>query len=122
GAIASCVAHDSHNIIAIGTNDDDLAKAINLIIENKGGVSLCFGEKNSIVSLPVAGIMSNQDAYKIAQEYEKIDAEAKELGCRLKAPYMTLSFCALLVIPALKLSDKGLFDARSFEFVSSTLD
>lgn len=122
GAIASCVAHDSHNIIAIGTNDYDLAEAINLIIEHKGGVSLSCADKKQIVALPVAGIMSNQNAYVIAEEYEKIDAEAKELGCTLQAPFMTLSFCALLVIPALKLSDKGLFDARRFEFVSPTVE
>jgi adenine deaminase len=121
GSIASCVAHDSHNIIALGTNDVDLAAAINLIIEHKGGVSLSCAEKKLIVALPVAGIMSNKDAYAIAEDYEKIDGEAKQLGCTLQAPFMTLSFCALLVIPALKLSDKGLFDARKFEFVDSSL-
>lgn len=118
GAIASCVAHDSHNIIVVGTNDEDMAKAVNLIIENKGGVSLAYEGHQQIVALPVAGIMSHLDAYEIADLYENIDAEAKKLGSTLKAPYMTLSFCALLVIPELKLSDKGLFDGKEFKFVS----
>lgn len=118
GAIASCVAHDSHNIIAVGTDNEALARAINLIIENKGGVSLASGENEKVVALPVAGIMSHLDAYEIADAYEQIDIEAKKLGSTLKAPYMTLSFCALLVIPELKLSDKGLFDGREFKFVS----
>lgn len=118
GAIASCVAHDSHNIIVVGTNDADMAKAVNLIIENKGGVSLAYEGHQQIVALPVAGIMSHLDAYEIADLYENIDAEAKKLGSTLKAPYMTLSFCALLVIPELKLSDKGLFDGKEFKFVS----
>ncbi|MGV3632438.1 MAG: adenine deaminase [Bacteroidota bacterium] len=117
GAIASCVAHDSHNIIAVGTDDESLLNAINLIIEHKGGVSLASDKKQHIVALPVAGIMSHLDAYEIAGAYDKIDKEAKELGSRLKAPFMTLSFCALLVIPELKLSDKGLFDGKEFKFV-----
>ncbi|MES2589991.1 MAG: adenine deaminase [Bacteroidota bacterium] len=118
GAIASCVAHDSHNIIAVGVDDEALVKAINLIIMEKGGVSLSSDEMAMVVSLPVAGIMSHKDAYVIADEYSRIDAEAKRLGSTLNAPYMTLSFCALLVIPELKLSDKGLFDGKDFKFVS----
>lgn len=118
GAIASCVAHDSHNIIAVGTDNEALVRAINLIIENKGGVSLAAGETEKVVALPVAGIMSHLDAYEIAEAYDNIDQEAKKLGSTLKAPYMTLSFCALLVIPELKLSDKGLFDGKEFKFVS----
>jgi adenine deaminase len=118
GAIASCVAHDSHNIIAVGVDDLSIVKAINLIIKEKGGVSLATLHEEEIVALPVAGIMSNLDAYLVAEEYEKIDGKAKKLGCTLKAPYMTLSFCALLVIPELKLSDKGLFNGLSFEFTS----
>ena len=117
GAIASCVAHDSHNIIAVGVDDEALVKAINLIIEEKGGVSLSSDEMKMVVSLPVAGIMSHKDAYIIADEYSRIDSEAKRLGSTLNAPYMTLSFCALLVIPELKLSDKGLFDGKDFKFV-----
>ncbi len=117
GAIASCVAHDCHNIVAVGTNDEDLCAAINLIIKEKGGVSLADKEKQLILALPVAGIMSNKDAYEIAGLYTQIDLEAKALGSKLRAPYMSLSFMALLVIPHLKLSDKGLFDANLFEFV-----
>jgi adenine deaminase len=116
GAIASCVAHDSHNIIAVGTNDKDITEAINLIIKSRGGVSLVNGEERKIVSLPVAGIMSTIDGYEVANLYEAIDVRAKELGATLSAPFMTLSFCALLVIPKLKLSDKGLFDGESFAF------
>ncbi|MBI2259341.1 MAG: adenine deaminase [Flavobacteriia bacterium] len=117
GAIASCVAHDSHNIIAVGCNDEDLKNAINLIINAKGGVSLADKDKQLCVELPVGGIMSNKDAYLIADEYENIDIEAKNCGCTLNSPFMTLSFCALLVIPELKLSDKGLFDGNSFQFI-----
>lgn len=118
GAIASCVAHDSHNIIAVGVDDTSIIDAVNLIIQKKGGVSLSNGSNRQVVSLPIAGIMSNLDAYEVADAYEKIDLEAKKLGATLKAPYMTLSFCALLVIPELKLSDKGLFDGKDFKFVS----
>jgi adenine deaminase len=118
GAIASCVAHDSHNIIAVGTNDEDLCAAINTIIEEKGGVSLANDSERMSVALPVAGIMSHLDGYQVADAYEKLDLRAKELGATLAAPYMTLSFCALLVIPKLKLSDKGLFDGEEFCFTS----
>ena len=116
GAIASTVAHDSHNIVAVGVDDTDIAKAINLLVNEKGGVSIVNGNDNSVLPLPVAGIMSNKDAYKVASDYEMIDKKAKELGSKLNAPYMTLSFMALLVIPELKLSDKGLFDGTKFEF------
>lgn len=117
GAFASCVAHDSHNIVAVGTNDEDLTNAINLIIQHKGGISLACGKKREILPLPVAGIMSNKDAYEIAKQYEHMDEQVKQLGSTLSAPYMTLSFCALLVIPSLKISDLGLFDVERFEFV-----
>ncbi|CAG5082923.1 adenine deaminase [Parvicella tangerina] len=117
GAIASCVAHDSHNIIAVGTNDNDLTNAINLIIHERGGISLAHGAEKHVVGLPIAGIMTDQDGYEIGREYEILDQRAKELGATLSAPYMTLSFCALLVIPKIKLSDKGLFDGEKFEFV-----
>lgn len=117
GAIASSVAHDSHNIVAVGTNDNDLAEAINLVIEAKGGVSLANKEERVVLALPVAGLMSNQDGYQVAKEYTHIDKAAKKLGFTLEAPYMTLSFMALLVIPHLKLSDKGLFDGDIFSFV-----
>ena len=122
GAIASCVAHDSHNIIAVGTNDDDICNAVNLIIKARGGVSLAHGNDQKVVELPVAGIMSAKDGYVVADEYEAIDKAAKELGSTLSAPYMTLSFCALLVIPQLKLSDKGLFDGGTFKFTNLYCD
>lgn len=118
GAIASTVAHDSHNIIAIGVDDEDIVKAVNLLIESKGGIS-CISENESFhLPLPVAGIMSNDDAYKVAHDYDRINKKAKSLGGHLHAPFMTLSFMALLVIPALKLSDKGLFDGNKFAFTS----
>ena len=116
GALASCVAHDSHNIIAVGVSDTDIVKAINLVIKHKGGVSLANQIEELVLPLPVAGIMSEKDGYDVANAYEKLDARSKELGVKLEAPYMTMSFCALLVIPELKLSDKGLFDGNTFEF------
>ena len=116
GAIASTVAHDSHNIIAVGTNDKDMVRAVNLLIEAKGGISLVDGEKEMLLPLPVAGLMSNDNGYKVAEAYAEMSEAAKELGSKLNAPYMTLSFMALLVIPELKLSDKGLFDGERFEF------
>jgi len=116
GALASCVAHDSHNIIAVGVSDEDIVKAINLVVAHKGGVSLANGTEELVLPLPVAGIMSEKDGYEVANAYEKLDLRSKELGVKLQAPYMTMSFCALLVIPELKLSDKGLFDGNTFEF------
>jgi adenine deaminase len=118
GAIASCVAHDCHNIVVVGTNDEDMCKAVNLIIENKGGISLSHGKDHMNIPLPIAGIMTNKNGYEIANEYIAIDKKAKELGTTLRAPFMTLSFMALLVIPKLKLSDKGLFDGETFQFTN----
>ncbi len=117
GAIASSVAHDSHNIVAVGCNDETLVKAINLIIQAKGGVS-CVDDngKEKIVALPVAGLMSADDGYTVAAAYTEIDKMAKVLGSKLSAPFMTLSFMALLVIPHIKLSDKGLFNGDDFSF------
>lgn len=117
GAIAGSVAHDSHNIVAVGTNDEDLCAAINLVIDTKGGVSLADGEMRNVLPLPVAGIMTDADAYEVAEAYARIDAQAKALGSPLAAPYMTLSFMALLVIPHLKMSDLGLFDGDAFRLV-----
>ena len=118
GAIASSVGHDSHNIIAVGVSDEALSKAVNLIIENKGGVCAVTDSEEKIVPLPVAGIMSDKSAQEIGVAYATLDAMAKKMGSTLRAPYMTLSFMALLVIPALKLSDKGLFDGNSFTWTS----
>lgn len=117
GALASCVGHDSHNIIAVGANDADICKAVNLIIENKGGISAINSNKEHVLPLPVAGIMSTDEGSVVANSYSTIDQFSKEtLGCTLRAPFMTLSFMALLVIPRLKLSDKGLFDGGDFKF------
>lgn len=118
GAIASSVAHDSHNIVAIGTDDASIARAINLVIRERGGVSCVNGSTEKVLGLPVAGLMSANDGYQVAAAYTEIDAMAKALGSSLGAPFMTLSFMALLVIPHLKLSDKGLFDGDRFAFVS----
>jgi adenine deaminase len=118
GAIASCVTHDSHNIIAVGVTDEDICAAVNGIIEAKGGIGAAFDGNVEVLPLPVAGIMTNEDGYMVAEKYTKLDKIAKQLGTKLHAPFMTLSFMALLVIPQLKLSDKGLFDGSKFEFVN----
>lgn len=118
GAIASSVGHDSHNIIAVGVSDEAICKAVNLIIENRGGVCAVNSSEEKIVSLPVAGIMSDLSAEEIGKSYAELDKMAKQMGSKLRAPYMSLSFMALLVIPSLKLSDKGLFDGTSFKFTS----
>lgn len=118
GAIASSVGHDSHNIIAVGVDDFSICEAINLIIREKGGVAAVSNTKRGVLGLPVAGLMSNEDGYKVAESYTMIDRFVKEqLGSTLISPFMSLSFMALLVIPALKLSDLGLFDGEKFEFV-----
>jgi adenine deaminase len=157
GAIASSVAHDSHNIVAVGVDDESICSAVNLIIENKGGIAAHpglpegkethaqpsllekifsstdssksealqrseapppegFGEATSL-PLPVGGLMCAEDGYEVAKKYSEIDKIAKQLGSALSAPFMTLSFMALLVIPHLKLSDKGLFDGDEFRFI-----
>jgi adenine deaminase len=118
GAIASSVGHDSHNIIAVGVSDEMICKAVNLIIENKGGICAVTTSEEKIVPLPVAGIMSDQDGETIGKQYAELDKMAKQFGSTLNAPYMTLSFMALLVIPSLKLSDKGLFNGKDFKFTS----
>ncbi len=118
GAIASTVAHDSHNIIAVGSDDALMVKAINTLIESKGGVVAVTNDQLELLPLPVAGLMSAEDGRIVAKCYEKADALAKQAGTKLHAPFMTLSFMALLVIPQLKLSDKGLFDGSTFSFTS----
>ena len=123
GAIASSVAHDSHNIVAVGVDNESIAAAINLVIEARGGVSVvnnANGTNNNgaslVLPLPVAGLMSSADGFEVAAKYTAIDLAAKALGSKLQAPFMTLSFMALLVIPHLKLSDKGLFNGDDFNF------
>jgi len=118
GAIASTVAHDSHNIIAVGVDDESMARAVNLLIDVKGGISFVNGEKTGVLPLPVAGLMSDDDGYKVAELYSGINRQVMEMGSALEAPFMTLSFMALLVIPAIKLSDKGIFDGTTFSFTT----
>lgn len=115
-AIASTVAHDSHNIVAVGSDDDLLAKAINALIDVQGGLSAVTADETKVIPLPIAGLMSDQSAEIIGNQYKDITAFAHTHGCKLHAPYMTLSFMALLVIPKIKMSDLGMFDAERFEF------
>lgn len=118
GAFASCVAHDSHNIIAVGCSDEEICKAVNLLVASKGGICAVDGEKTLHLPLDIAGIMSSDDAFSVASKYEELDLFVKNsLGSSLSAPFMTLSFMALLVIPEIKLSDKGLFDGKEFHFM-----
>ncbi|MCB2379909.1 adenine deaminase [Hymenobacter sp. BT635] len=122
GALASSVGHDSHNITAVGCDDESLARAINLVIEAKGGLAAVGPNGEEILlPLPVAGLMSDQSGYHVAEAYAAVDALSKRLGSPLGAPFMTLSFMALLVIPSLKLSDKGLFDGEAFRFVEAVV-
>ena len=118
GAIASSVGHDSHNIIAVGESDEAICKAVNLLIEHKGGICAVSPTEQKVVALPVAGIMSDKNAETIGKAYSDLDNMAKRLGSTLHAPYMSLSFMALLVIPELKLSDKGLFNGKTFQFTT----
>jgi adenine deaminase len=115
GAIASTVAHDSHNIIAVGVDDESILKAINLVVHEKGGISCVQNELSKVIGLPVAGLMSAEDPYQVANDYIEIDKMAKSLGTQLGSPFMTLSFMALLVIPHIKMSDLGLFDGDQFK-------
>ena len=116
GAIASSIAHDSHNIIAVGVSDYDLVTAVNAVIRSQGGLAVARGETLMVLALPVAGLMSDRDGYQVAKDYTQLDLMVKELGSRLTAPFMTLSFMSLLVIPELKLSDQGLFASERFQF------
>lgn len=118
GALASSVAHDSHNIVAVGTNDADIADAVQAVIRSSGGLAVAESQNTTVLPLPIAGLMSDADAWQVAELYAELDAKAKAMGATLRAPFMTLSFMALLVIPQLKLSDLGLFDGKAFEFVS----
>ncbi|MDW3208974.1 MAG: adenine deaminase [Reichenbachiella sp.] len=122
GAIASSVGHDSHNIIAVGVDDESIAQAVNLIIKAKGGVSAVGNGQEQLLELPVAGIMSEKDGYEVAEAYSKIDAFSKTLDSPLNSPFMTLSFMALLVIPKAKMSDLGFFDGETFKFIDVFVD
>ena len=118
GALASSVAHDSHNIVAVGVTDNDILHAVNLLIEHSGGVTAYCNTEMVVVPLPVAGLMSNEDGYEVSQAYQNADALAKRLGSTLYAPFMTLAFMALLVIPEMKISNQGLFDVENFAITS----
>ena len=122
GAIASSVGHDSHNITVVGVDDESIAKAVNLVIEAKGGLSAVSNTEEIILPLPVAGLMSDKDGYEVSKDYTAIDQLSKKMGAALKAPFMTLSFMALLVIPSIKLSDLGLFNGDKFEFMDLFVD
>ncbi len=115
-AIASSVAHDSHNVVVVGTNDDLMAKAVNQLVESKGGISFASTIKEGCLPLAIAGLMSALPAEKVAEKYQALDLMAKNAGSNLDTPYMTLSFMALLVIPSLKMSDLGLFNGTKFNF------
>jgi adenine deaminase len=117
GAIASSVSHDSHNIVAVGANDQDLAGAINAVIDSRGGISVAVGNTRDVLPLPIAGLMSAGDGHQVAADYSRLDRFAKDLGSTLAAPFMTLSFMALTVIPDLKLGPEGLFDVGKFDYV-----
>ncbi len=117
GAIASSVAHDSHNIIVIGYNSQEMADAVNQVIDDKGGISVVSEDFSDSLPLPIAGLMSNEDVYVVAEKLEVLHKMAAALGCQIEAPFMTMAFMALLVIPSIKISDKGLFDGDNFEFM-----
>lgn len=117
GAIASSVAHDSHNIVVVGTNSEDMANAVNCLIDNEGGFAIVDGDFEDSLALPIAGLMTNEDSHEVAEKLEKLQKTAADFGCKLDSPFMTMSFMALLVIPAIKISDKGLFDCINFEFI-----
>ena len=119
GAFASSVAHDSHNIVVVGVDAESMCRAVNLLINATGGLSAVNAAEEMILPLPVAGLMSAADAWQVEQDYNRLDLMVKQMGSGLRAPFMSLSFMALLVIPHLKLSDKGLFDGDTFTFVSS---
>jgi adenine deaminase len=120
GAIASSVSHDSHNIVAVGANDADLARAVNLVIESRGGLSATGPDGDAVLPLPIAGLMSDRPGSDVAAAYAELDRQAKALGSGLAAPYMTLAFMALLVIPSLKIGPAGLFDVDAFRPVELT--
>ena len=121
GALATSVAHDSHNIVAVGCSDEDIVRAVNLLVCTKGGMVACSETEFALLPLPIAGLMSLEEGCRVAEEYQRADKLAHELGCTLYSPFMTLSFMSLLVIPELKLSDKGLFDGTRFGFTTLTV-
>ena len=117
GAFASSIAHDSHNIVSVGTSDKDIVESINEIVRLKGGLAVSLGGSVKSIQLDIGGIMTTRSCEEVALDYEKLNLLVKSLGCTMNAPFMTLSFMALLVIPDLKISDRGLFDVNKFELV-----
>ncbi|MFH0802519.1 MAG: adenine deaminase [bacterium] len=117
GAMAASVGHDSHNILAVGADDEELTRAVNMVIGNKGGLAVVDGAREEFLPLPIAGLMTDEDGFSVAEKYFRMTKLAREMGSTLSAPFMTLSFMALLVIPEAKLSDKGLFDGTRFAFM-----
>ena len=122
GAIASSVAHDSHNIIVIGYNSQMMADAVNQVIDDKGGIAVVSEDFSDSLPLPIAGLMSNEDVYAVADKLGILHKMASSLGCQIEAPFMTMAFMALLVIPSIKISDKGLFDGDNFEFMDVVIE
>ena len=120
GALASTVAHDSHNIIAVGVDDDSITDVINALVACQGGLAATDGNEMEILPLPIAGLMSNQDVWEVSSDYASLDQMAKDsLGSTLQSPFMSLSFMALPVIPHLKMTDLGVFDVDKFDFIQS---
>lgn len=122
GAVASSIAHDSHNIVVVGVKDADMARAVNRVVEGKGGLVVAQGKKMESLPLPIAGIMSDLGARKVAERYDRLQKKIREMGSDLRSPLMTLSFMALPVIPKLKITDKGLFDVERFSFTDLFID
>ena len=122
GAFASSVAHDSHNVVAVGTNDSDLTSAINAVIDSKGGLSVSDSGQTDVLPLPVAGLMSTESCESVGNHYSQLNERLNQIGVSIRSPFMTLSFMALLVIPSLKISDKGLFDGNKFEITNLFVD
>lgn len=122
GAIGATIAHDSHNIIAIGADDEDIVKAINYLIDAKGGIVVTDGERTKLLNLPIAGLMLPVDGETVARAYRELLLEARNLGCEFRSPFITMSFMALPVIPTLKFTDKGLVDVTLFDFVPLVLE
>ncbi len=118
GAISSTIAHDSHNIIAIGTSDKEIVQAINALCDSKGGIVVSENEKIDILKLNIAGIMTDEPGEIVAEKYKDLNKKAKKLGTKFNSPFMTLAFMALLVIPEIKIGDKGLFDVSQFSPIS----
>lgn len=117
GAFASSISHDSHNILAVGCSDSDILDCVNAIIRKKGGLAIKNSSRISLLPLPIGGIMTDKDGYEVASLYRQLNFELKRMGCRLDSPFMTLSFMSLIVIPEVKIGEKGLFDFNSFCFL-----